>query len=58
MTTIPSDQAEHIIATIIETVNTNDKLRAKLLYDIDLTEEAFTKFIESVSISCDDVYFD
>jgi len=58
MTTINSDQAEHIITMILENIAANDKIRLKILSDIDLDEVMFTKFIENVSISCDDVYLD
>jgi len=58
MTIINSDQAEHIITMILENIAANDKIRLKILSDIDLDEVMFTKFIENVSISCDDVYLD
>ena len=57
MTTFNSDQAEHIIVTILETLADNDSLRSTILEEINMSEDTFIKFVESVQISCDDVRF-
>jgi len=57
MTTLNSDQAEYTILTILETIADNDKVREVILKEINMNDETFTKFVESVQISCEDVRF-
>jgi len=55
MKTLKSDQVEHTIFTILETIADNDQIREVILNEIDMDDDTFAKFIESVQITCEDV---
>jgi len=57
MTTFNSDQAEHIIITILEAIADKDDLRESILDELDMDDETFVKFVENVQVSCEDVRF-
>ena len=55
MTTINSDQAEHIITTMFESLVDSPDLRAFFLDNLDISDDTFVKFLENAQVSCDDV---
>jgi len=55
MKILKSDQVEHTIFTILETIADNDQIREVILNEIDMDDDTFAKFIESVQITCEDV---
>lgn len=55
MMTLKSDQAEYTILTILETIAENDQIRKVILNEIDMDDDTYAKFVESVQITCEDV---
>jgi hypothetical protein len=55
MMILKSDQAEYTILTILEAIAENDQVRKVILKEIDMDDDTFAKFVESVQISCEDV---
>ena len=45
MKTLKSDQVEHTIFTILETIADNDQIREVILNEIDMDDDTFAKFI-------------